>query len=361
MNGLRTDLNKLLIAVLFFCGVTALQAKGGETFNFGAVLSHHLNDAVIWEFAPGAHKVRPGNTEFAKSPTVGGVLNMKDYIFRDEKGIYKYRGGLQLHITKRVFMMWVVSFFLILVMVTAGRIIARNPFRITSRFAGLMETMIQFIRVDVVDKNMHGHHGKGFEPYILSLFFFILFSNLFGLIPPFGEVISEFMHLGGKHVVHQVGDKVPVVVGLWSGTTVTGDVNVTLALAIITVIMIWITGFRYQGVKFIWSFLPHGFPKIMAIIMYPILWVLLFVLEIIVGPIAKGIALTIRLLANMTAGHVIILALIGFIFQFGYFAAMFSIPGAAAIYMLEILVAFLQAFIFALLTAIFIGSTMEAH
>jgi F-type H+-transporting ATPase subunit a len=205
---------------------------------------------------------------------------------------------------------------------------------------------------------MHGH-GKGFEPYILSLFFFILFGNLFGLIPPPGEMIALAQALASGHVhAHaEVGETTGLIPGFWSGMTFTGDVAVTAALATITTLLIWITGFRYQRLHFLWSFMPSGLNPVMFVILYP----MLFLLEFLVGPLAKGFALTVRLLANMTAGHIIILALLGFIFQFGVYVAAVAVPGAAAILMLEIFVGFLQAFIFALLTAIFVGSSMHAH
>ena len=329
-------------------------------FDFNSVLSHHLNDAVVIELNIGGTKVRPGSKEFDVDPKVGGVLKIRRYAFKDEQGLYKWQGGLDLHITKRVFMMFVVTFFLILTMVIASRVITRNPFRVNGKFAGIIETLIQFIRVDVVEKNMHGH-GKGFEAYILSLFFFILFGNLFGLIPPPGEVIHQAEYLGKTMPHAGPGDTVPLIAGFWSGSTITGDVAVTFTLAAITTLLIWVTGFRYQGISFAWSFFPKGFPTIMKFTLGLILFPLLFVLELIVGPLAKGFALTIRLLANMTAGHVIILALLGFIFQFGLFVAPISVMGATAIYMLEIFVGFLQAFIFVLLTSIFVGSSMHAH
>ena len=92
------------------------------------------------------------------------------------------------------------------------------------------------------------------------------------------------------------------------------------------------------------------------------LWPLLWPLEFIISPIAKAFALTVRLLANMTAGHVVILALLGFIFEFRSYAIVpISIGGATAIYLLEIFVAFVQAFIFTLLTSLFVGSSMHRH
>ena len=353
-----------LVAVILlgFCAFSRLHAEGRDSFDFNSVLVHHLMDAPVVEWNVGGAKVRPGDPLYQEDPKILTILNMRRYVFKDATGLYKWQGGIPLHITKRVAMMFVVSVILLLVLIAAARVIAADPLRIRGHFSGLVEVMVQFIRKDVVDQNMHGH-GAGFQPYILSLFFFILFHNLFGLIPPLGEIANEVRIAlsGAGHVHHGPGENVGLIVGIWSGITVTGDVAVTASLAIITTGMVWITGFRYQGISFLWSFMPKGFPPAMAIILYPILFPLLFILEIVVGPIAKGFALTIRLLANMTAGHVIILALLGFIFQFGLAVAPISVLGASLIYLLEIFVAFLQAFIFALLTSIFIGSVMHAH
>lgn len=344
------------VAILYFIAFFApsmARAESGGSFDVGAVLSHHLMDSVVVEFNLGGEKIRPGDSRYDHS-------SFRRYTFRDEQGLYRWEGGIPLHLTKRVMMMFVISVILILFLVGAARRIAKNPMIVNGRYANFVEVFVDFLRKDVVAKNMHGHHGKGFESYILSLFFFVLFGNLFGLVPSLGELASTVQHaVTGTPFGHhsEPGDTVPLIIGLWSGITITGDVAVTAALSIVTVLMIWITGFRYQGVGFLWSFLPHGLHPLVVIFLFP----MLFVLELVIGPIAKGFALTVRLLANMTAGHVIILALIGFIFQFGLHIAPISIVGAGAIYMLEIFVAFLQAFIFTLLTAIFIGGSMHAH
>lgn len=355
---LISAVSRLTFVTLFLTfasgALLAADTEGGK-FDFGAVLSHHLNDDVVFEWNVGGEKVRPGDPRFDVDPAF-----VRRYQFRDEQGLYKYDGGLPMHITKRVMMIFICSFFLLVVFIGAARKIAANPYRVNGRFANFIESMVQFIRVDVIGSNMHGH-GKGFETYILTLFFFILFGNLFGLIPPLGEVveIGQILATGGHFGHHaEPGETVHLPVGFWPGITFTGDIGVTMPLAVLTTLMVWITGFRYQGAKFMWSFMPHGLPKLAWIPLYP----LLLILELVIGPIAKGFALMMRLLANMTAGHVIILALICFIFQFASYAVAFAaIPGAIAIYMLEIFVGFLQAFLFALLTTIFISGSMHAH
>jgi len=344
----------LISAVLFFVSAPAFAQEHGNSgesaFNLHEVLVHHLMDAPVVEWNLGGKKVYRGESGFDVDP-------FRRYVFHDEKGDYKWEGGIPLHLTRRVLMMFIVAFVLVVMMVVAARRIAANPFRVNGKFVGMIESMVQFVRNDVVDKNMH--HAKGLlSEYILSLFFFILLCNLLGLFPPFGEIAQKIVDAGSTHAGEGGHHAVGFFEALWPGITVTGDIAVNLTLAVITTAMIWIIGFLYQGPKFILSCIPHGMSPAIA---FP-LFFLLFPLELIVGPLAKGFALTIRLLANMTAGHVVILVLIGFIFQFqSYWLVPVSVGSSILIYLLEIFVAFLQAFIFALLSAIFIGSSMHAH
>jgi F-type H+-transporting ATPase subunit a len=199
------------------------------------------------------------------------------------------------------------------------------------------------LKDEAIDPNMHGH-GHGYYAYLFTLFFFILFCNLFGLIPSVGELIALITG----------GDGHSTIALIWSGITVTGDISVTATLAIITLIMIYVAGFVHQGPLFPIYSVPNGVPAPLYLLMFP--------LEFIVSPLAKAFALTVRLLANMTAGHVVLLALLGFIFEYqSILIAPISVMGATAIYMLEIFVAFLQAFIFTLLTSLFVGSSMHRH
>ncbi len=339
-----------ILSVGMINGLGAQSAEDGHAektgYDLQAVLTHHLMDSPVVEWNIGGKKVYRGEEGFESTPFI------KSYVFHDDRGEYRWVGGVPMHITRRVAMMFVVSILLVLVFVVAARKISGNHLRVNGRFASLIESLVTFVREDIAENNMH-HHSKGFQPYILTVFFFILFANLLGLFPPVGEIL----HLGAESVgiakpAH--GHEVPFLVALWPGITVTGDVAVTLSLAVITTLMIWITGFKYQGPKFLWHVVPSGVHWSLYILMWP--------LEFIVGPLAKGFALTVRLLANMTGGHVIILVLIGFIFQFqSLWIAPVSVVGATVIYMLEIFVAFLQAFIFALLSALFIGQMMHRH
>lgn len=321
-------------------------------------------DTVIWEWNLGGEKVYEGDPRFKDKAF------LRRYSFRDPQGrFYKYSGGLPLHFTRRVVQMLLIGLLLVLLLSLGARRISRDPYRISGRFSNMLETLFQWCRRDILGPNMHGR-AKGFYSYILTLFFFILFLNLAGLLPPLGEgaqkVWQHFFEKGEYAKYHGPGSTESNFIALWPGVTVTGDISVTLALALLTALMIWVAGFRYQGPSYLWQVIPKGVPPAL----FPLLWPL----EFIVSPLAKGFALSIRLLANMTAGHVIILALMGFIFQSaslwygglgsilgGAAISLASLSGVLAIYFLEIMVAFLQAFIFTLLTALFIGSAMHRH
>jgi F-type H+-transporting ATPase subunit a len=184
---------------------------------------------------------------------------------------------------------------------------------------------VLYIRNQVAIPNL-GHHGGGYAPFVLTLFFFILFANLLGLIP--------------------------------YGSTATGNISVTATLAIITLLVIEVAGMRSLGLGyfntiFYWNKdLPLYMRIPMLVIMTPVE---------LVGKISKPFALTIRLFANMTAGHIVVLAFIGLIFTFKSLASGAPFLMAVAIMLLELFVAFLQAFIFALLASVFIGQIREAH
>jgi F-type H+-transporting ATPase subunit a len=347
------------LALLFPASVWA--GGEGEGFNFEDKLNHHLMDSVIFEWNPGGEKIRPGHPQYENPAFI------RRYQFRDDQGLYKYAGGLPMHITRRVAMMIVASLILCTVLIIAARKIAGNPHRINGRLANGVESIVQWVRHDIAHEGMHDH-SKGFEPYILTLFFFLLTLNMFGLFPPIGEaIVGIYGALSGHaHGHHEPGSLESPLLAVWPGITVTGDVAVTFSMAFIAMLMMWITGFRYQGAKFLWHVVPNGVPWPLYLIMWP--------LEFIVGPVARAFALTIRLLANMTAGHVLLLALMGFIFMArdlwfggpvgvvgGAGITLISVAGAVAIYMLEILVAFLQAFIFSVLTSLFIGGMMHRH
>lgn len=239
-------------------------------------------------------------------------------------------GGLEIDLspTKHVVFMLLAATIVAVVLIVAGNASKRQHETIghSKGLAGAIEAMALYLRNEVVLPNV-GHHGEGFVPFALTLFFFILVCNMLGMLP-------------------------------W-GATATGNISVTAMLAIITAIVVEISGIRANGLGYLntifyWNKdLPFVMRVVMFFVMTPVE---------IVGKISKPFALTIRLFANMTAGHIVLLALIGLIFAFKNWAITpVPVLMATAISLLELFVAFLQAFIFTLLASVFIGQIREAH
>ena len=236
--------------------------------------------------------------------------------------------------TKHLVFMLVAAILVGLVFILSARAVARAQAsgKPSKGFAGAMEATALYVRQEVILPNV-GHHGEGFAPYLLTLFFFILAMNLLGLLP-------------------------------W-GATATGNIAVTAALAIIAFLVIEITGMRSLGAKGYLQtifFLPHGLPGgIGGSILKVVLLAVMTPIEII-GKLAKPFALAVRLFANMTSGHVLVLALIGLTFLFkSYSVGVAASLLATGVMLLELFVAFLQAYVFTLLTSVFIGLMREAH
>ena len=233
---------------------------------------------------------------------------------------------IQLSPTKHVVFMLIAAFLCIVILVGAARAHGRQTQAIgRPRGAATgIEAMVLYIRNEVILPNV-GHHGNGYVPFLLTVFFFILFANLLGLIP--------------------------------YGSTATGNISVTATLAILSFIVTEISGMRALG-KGYWSTLFYWnteLPMVMRVIMF----VVMSPVEII-SKLTKPFALAIRLLANMTAGHIVVLAFIGLIFTFGSLISIAPLVMAVGIMLLELFVSFLQAFIFTLLSSVFIGQIREA-
>lgn len=321
----------LFLAICLLSSPTWANEATDAPFNFSEVISHHLADAPIFPLNFGGQKVYQGTP---------GYDPEHHAVFLEGDKSYHFLGGIDLHITKRVTMMWIACFFLLVVFIPAANLISKDPTKVHSKFTSTVEVFVTFLKEKVVDESL-GHHGHSYYHYIFTVFFFILFCNLLGLIPPIGELAA--LATG----VHLLGE-------IWSGITVTGDISVTVTLAGLTLLLIYGTAFSYQGIAFVAHAVPKGVPA-------P-LWPLMWILEFFITHLARCFALTMRLLANMTAGHVLLLTLFGFIFMSqSYLIAPVSILSTVAIYFLELLVAFLQAFIFSLLTSVFIGTVMHRH
>jgi F-type H+-transporting ATPase subunit a len=232
--------------------------------------------------------------------------------------------------TKHVVMLLIAATLCLVTLLIGARAQGRQQQagRAPKGFANGIEAMVLYLRQEVVLPNV-GPHGDKYVPFILSLFFFILFANLLGLIP--------------------------------YGATATGNISVTATLAILAFISIEVAGMRTLGPKGYFKTIVY-WPSDQSLGMKLALTPLMTPIEL-AGKFTKPLALAIRLFANMTAGHIVVLALLGLIFSFGsYFIAPAPFLAALGIMLLEIFIGFLQAFVFALLTSVFIGLIREgAH
>ena len=240
-------------------------------------------------------------------------------------------GGLTLDfsISKHLVFMLFAALIVMAVFLYTSRAVARAHAagRPPRGFAAAMEAMVLYIRQDVILPNV-GPHGEGYVNYLLTVFFFLLGCNLFGLLP-------------------------------W-GATATSNIAVTGAMAALSLAVIEISGMRALGLRGYLGtifYLPPGLP----VWLRPVILVILTPIEVI-GKLAKPFALAVRLFANMTAGHVVLLALIGLTFFFrSYVVGVGASLLATGVMVLELFVAFLQAFIFTLLTSVFIGLMRTEH
>jgi F-type H+-transporting ATPase subunit a len=265
--------------------------------------------------------------------------------------------GIDFSVTKHVFMLWLVAAAVFVVVTWTVRRYLRQERLIPSGFMNALEAVVEFVRDDITQPNVGKKWVFTWTPLILTFFFFILGANAIGLIPVF-DVIGLLDH----YVLHTAeGSFVKRL--LHGGTTATANFNVTAALATITFGAIIIAGSRAHGfVKHWMNMVPHG--------LNPLIYVILIPIEIM-GMFVRPFALTMRLAANMTGGHIAILAILSFVFlfteMFGRAVAgigvglAVSVPLAVGISALEILVVLIQAYVFTLLSAVFIGMAIHVH
>jgi F-type H+-transporting ATPase subunit a len=282
-----------------------------QDVDIGEIVLHHTADAYALDFYPFGHLA------WHKWPDL-------------------HLGGLTLNLTptKHVVFLAVAALLVFLTMKLAGWALVRQRAgeRAPKGFAAAMEGLVLWVRDEIAIANI-GHDGARFAPLIMTLFFFILYSNLLGLIP--------------------------------YGASPTGNLAVTGSLALLVFVVIELGGLLKLGPK---GYLRTIFPNVpglgktggavMAVAMAPI--------ELI-GKLVKPFALAVRLFGNMTAGHFVILSLFGIMFLFGslgvwsYGIAGVTVLLVVGIMLLELFVAFLQAYVFALLSAVFIGLMQHEH
>jgi F-type H+-transporting ATPase subunit a len=236
--------------------------------------------------------------------------------------------GLNLSLTNYVVMLWLAAALTFLFLVGAACAV-----RVTGegRFSNLVEALLEFVRENIADAFM-GEHGVKWFPFVATIFFFILFNNLLGLVP-----IPGYFHSG------------------------TSNLNVTATMAIVVFLVVQAVALKVHGLKYYLGLLfPKSAPAWLRFTLMPFIE--------LIGIVARPFSLAIRLFANMTAGHQIILVLltgdlvgITWMLGHGFWKLAMPLPLVGIIVMdaFEIFVAFIQAFIFALLTALYLGEAME--
>jgi F-type H+-transporting ATPase subunit a len=303
----------LLAASLAFAQESEAHREApAEKKDTAAVILGHVSDSKEMEFDI------PLRTE-GESPTI----HFPNWRFAlregacpaDEEAAASLADGcLDLSITKHSFMIIVASALLILgMLIWAHR--RKDKLVPQGTAANLIELLVLFVRDEIAVPNIGKEKAAKYTPYLLSVFFFILAINLLGLFP-------------------------------WMSTA-TGNISVTMSLAVCTFLLTQIASFRSAGFVGYFKHLTGGAPLWLAPLMVPI--------EII-GMFTKPFALTLRLFANMLAGHIVLFSLLGLIFIMNHAAvAIVAVPFAVFIYLLELFVAFLQTYVFTMLSAVFIG------
>lgn len=225
--------------------------------------------------------------------------------------------GFDISITKHVVMIWIAAAILIVLL----PLIVRSKALVPKGPSNFIEWIIVFLKDSILEPFL-GEDGYLYAPYLLTAFFFVITCNLLGLVP--------------------------------MGATATGNISVTAGMALLTLILVQYSSIRKNGFKgYIKGFVPPNLPLFVV----PII----FVVEIL-GMLTKHFALAIRLFANMIAGHLVIFTILGLIFMFrNIFISPFPILGIIFVSLLEILIALIQAYIFTILSAVFIGMAIHQH
>lgn len=302
-----------------------------EELNVGDVIMNHVKDDHVWHFWEGH----------------GGTIFLPVIVYSAERGLevfssrnlfdehhnhvayngYKKEGSrivlesgasvIDLSITRNVAMLFINAALLVFIFLTVAKRYKNNPGKAPSGLQSFMEPVILFVRDEIVKPNI-GPKYERYLPYMLTLFFFILFGNLLGLLP--------------------------------GAANLTGNIAVTLTLAVFTFLITNFSGNRNYWSHIFWT---PGVPLPLRIIILPV--------ELI-GLFTKPFALLIRLFAAVTAGHIVILSLICLAFVFrAYWVGGIASVFVVLINLIEILVAAIQAYVFTLFSSLYVGMAVEEH
>jgi F-type H+-transporting ATPase subunit a len=334
--------NLLVLFLVFFAQIVSAQEPAGieheeEKFNIGEMISHHVTDSHEWHFATVGHThitlplpvilYVPGKglDVFSSSQFHNEAQTYGDYKLDEHNHVVSLSGNkiYDFSITKNAASLILSAVILIWVFTSVASAYKKRPGEAPKGIQSFFEPIIVFIRDDIAKSNIIGKdkHGRPmyekFLPYLLTVFFFIWFNNLLGLLP--------------------------------GGANLTGNIAVTLFLAVATLIATHIRSNKYY-----WG---HIFAPPVPVA----LWIIMIPIEVI-GILTKPFSLMIRLFANITAGHIIILSLLGLIFIFkNALVGGVVVPFVLFLNGIELMVAILQAYIFTLLSSMYIGSAVESH
>ncbi len=332
----------LILSGLFFSGNVMASGSGGhdsgEEFSISELAMDHIKDSHDWHlwdwhghpvsiplpvilFTDGHLDVFLSSAFHHGETTVekdGRIYALEDGKIIEQNGLAVY----DFSITRNVASMLLVAFLMMLVFIGSAKAYKKQgepgPPKGIAKFT---EPIIIWVRDEIAIPNIGKDKYQKFLPYLLTVFFFIWINNLLGIIPIFP-----------------------------GGSNVTGNISVTMTLAVFTLILTNINGNKHYWQHVLWM---PGVPFYVK----PILTIIE-----VASVLTKPFALMIRLFANITAGHIIILSLVSLIFLFqSYFIAPISVAFGLFMDVLELLVAALQAFIFTLLSALFIGMAVEEH
>ena len=265
--------------------------------------------------------------------------------------------GINFSVTKHVLMVWIVAVLLFVLITWSTRKYLKQDRPIPTGFMNALEAVVQFIRDSIVLPNVGKKFVNTWTPLVLTFFFFIVTANAFGLIP-----IFEVLGVVDRFILHTDHDSILNRV-LHGGATATGNYNVTAALALITFLAIIVAGTKAHG------FIKHWKNVVPSGLAWPV-YIILIPIELM-GMLVKPFALTMRLAANMMGGHIAILAILSFVFIFSEMfqsvlagvgvGLVVSLPLVVGVSALEIIIVLVQAYVFSLLTAVFIGMAINVH
>lgn len=279
--------------------------------------------------------------------------------FHDSSIAQKY--GIDFSITKHVFLLLLVAFITVTSIIFLVQRYISSHTKVPGKPMNFIEMIVVYIRENVLKNFIGEKYYREWAPLIYTLFFFILVGNFLGLIPIF-DFLGFINYFGSKLVSIDYHNTFlyPLTHG---GNTVTANINLNFALATITFFAFTIAGMKKYGPIGHWkNFAPPGLAWPLYFIVVPI--------EIL-GMLLRPLTLTLRLAGNMMGGHLALIIFTGLVMQIAQSynsvliglvgASLFSVPLSICIIFLEILVGFLQAYVFALLTAVFIGMAVNVH